>query len=1220
MVYMGILSNIVVVKDIFLTIKTNYNEFKNKKKLEETIENFQENIRCIYENYLNELQIIFSDSNLDRIKEILKDESGYNLETLLKTFIKNESIISGIDETKSNEISEIFIKVLLVELKYSAPEIYNQVRLGQKIKVLDGKLDKLSLINYKTISDIEDDLFRIFLKNDKKLTLEFYNYEDKEFYNSLKNRIETKDRIIRVDGPSREEVLYNILYFFKNENYQDTDVLIIDSHKDWERIVKETDIKDKILIPNFYHDEIKPNLNNINIFIYNENEKFRDINKITLYRRLRGNLQNRLEELGYSYKETEEILRKTNGIYSAIRRIIFDSQFKPPKWTENILDDEKRNVLKKAILLGKWKSKDKKAIEKMFDIDYTEFIDKLRIVINTEEPLVIEHQNSYFLACPEEAWEWIKEYITSEELIEFTKKAIEVISEIEDEYIENYSREYPIYDESKYKYSGALKDGLLRTLIFSSLGKNSKIIEEIFENIFKNSEISTDIKWAYISGYILNFCEISPKKILEILTEEFNNINGSLIELFKKQNKNSFRKPNYYINFIWAIEILLQVKETSIQALKLLFKINDLNIKYELNNSPASTLKYVFCVWKRDISMTKEDILLLAKFFVDNYGLAWEIIKNEIPSGRDTIIGDLQKPKYLNYLKNKDVITFEDYNYLAKGYVDICLEKCDSVQRLLSLIEINFIRLIYNFNIFNDLKEKIEKIILSSDDEDKKIIQDEIRKIIYQNRFFSRELDDSELEEIYKGIRYNNPINEYRFLFDTDGYNYGFPLLEPIAMVEENYTEKNLEKTTNFIMEKFIEFKNRGYCYIDLLNAGVKNPEFLGKYIFEVFSEEKLNKEDLKNLLMVSEKNKAYLGYIREVYIKFGKNGLEDILNELKLLEKNNLMIEILLIENLNIEIDEIPLIEKFSEFEEDYWKQMYGRFYRNEKTYRYVISNFLKYSNQFILRELDFGKEYFTPEELLEYLSKIKLNLKKYRLDSYSAESILEKIYGNYLGKYEYYLEIAELELCFVHFKNIKELKCFSYLLRKEPNYYSEILKIIYKKKKDNEYIEEKIEGKVVDNLYSLYWKLDFCPCTHEGYDIKLEDLLRWVEDFRNLLEQQNQSYLFASELGKLFANSPKGKDGFYPHESVRKVIERLSGDKLKELQGSYEIKIYGKRGVYTPDQGKSEMKLSNDFKENADGIRLFSPNTAEIYYNLSKSYKAESKREKERAIYDRL
>ena len=156
------------------------------------------------------------------------------------------------------------------------------------------------------------------------------------------------------------------------------------------------------------------------------------------------------------------------------------------------------------------------------------------------------------------------------------------------------------------------------------------------------------------------------------------------------------------------------------------------------------------------------------------------------------------------------------------------------------------------------------------------------------------------------------------------------------------------------------------------------------------------------------------------------------------------------------------------------------------------------------------------------------------------------------------------------------------------------------------------------MNNFNNIYWKLEFCPCTHESYDIKSEELSEWVKVFKVLLEQQNQSYLFASELGTLFANSPKGKDGFYPHESVREIIEGLSGDKLKELQRNYESKVYNKRGVYTPDQGKTEIKLSDDFKENANGIRLLSPNTAEIYYNLSKTYKAESEIEKERAIYD--
>lgn len=1212
--WLEILGSVSVVNDIFLTIKTNYNELKNKRKLEETIENFQENIMRIYENYSEELTIAFSDSNLERIKEGLKDESGYDLETILKDFIRNEIIATGIDETKASEISEIFIKVLLVELRYSAPEIYNQVRLRQKIKILDGKLDKLSLINYKTISDIEDDLLRVFSKNDKKLTLEFYNYEDKEFYNFLKDKIETKDRIVSIDGPSREETLYNVLYFFKNENYPDTDILIIDSHKEWEKIVKETDIKNKILIPNFYSEEIKPNLNNINIFIYNENEKLRDITKMTLYRRLRGNLENKLEELGYSSEEVQEILRKTNGVYSAVKRAIFDSQFKPPKWTEEISDDEKRDILKIAILLGKWESRDKEEIEKNFNIEYKNFINKLMRVINTEEPLILEHQNSYFLACPEEAWDYIKEYITPEEFMEFSEKAIKIISAVEKEYIENYSREYSIYRVSKYKYSETLKRGLLRSLILYNPGKNPKIVKRIFKKIFENPNIAVEIKWAYISEYILEICEISPEEVLEILINEFNISEGNLIKLFKKQSEHIFGKPNYYIKFIWAIEILIQVKQTSIKALLLLFKINDLNIKYDMSNSPAATLRHIFCAWNRDINMTAKEILVLAKTFVKTYHSGWKIIKNEIPSSNDIMVGSLVKPTYLNYLKNEKIITHEDYNYLIIGYINICLEESNSIDRFLEIMDINFMELLYKLKIFNNFKKKIENFIEASNDEEKKLIQDKIREIIHENRFFIRGIDDSELQELYDNIKYDNPIQGYRFLFENNSYE--FQLLNP-KNIEEDDIEINSTEALKFIEEKFSEFKDKGYNYMQLLDIGVKNPELLGKYIFQIFSEERLNKENLENLLMLSEKNKAYLGYINQIYIKFGNEGLREVLKIVKALKKDNLILEILLIESLNLENNKMPLIENVVEFKSSYWKRANVRFYRNEITYRYIINNFFKYLNPLILQELDFGKEYFTPEELLNYLEKI--NITPNRLDAYHAEKILKKIYGYYLGKFEYYLKIAKLELRYMNFKDIKKLKCFSYLLRKEPNYYSEILKIIYKKKKDNEYIDEKLDEKLIKILNSLYSKIEFCPSTNETNDIKSKDLLEWIENFKVLLEQQNQLYLFPSELGKLFANSPKGTDGFYPHESVRKVIENFSGNELKELQRSYEIKIYRKRGVYTSSQGKSELKLSNDFKENADQIRLLSPNTADIYDRLSESYKIEAEREKESAIYIR-
>ena len=97
----------------------------------------------------------------------------------------------------------------------------------------------------------------------------------------------------------------------------------------------------------------------------------------------------------------------------------------------------------------------------------------------------------------------------------------------------------------------------------------------------------------------------------------------------------------------------------------------------------------------------------------------------------------------------------------------------------------------------------------------------------------------------------------------------------------------------------------------------------------------------------------------------------------------------------------------------------------------------------------------------------------------------------------------------------------------------------------------------------------------------------------------------------GIFFAFSTKGNDGFYPHESVRKIIEKL---KDQELKRSYIITILNKRGVYSPDAGITEKKLSEEYKENAKGLKFY-PFTASIYNEISQDYMLQSQNERRRA-----
>lgn len=83
-------------------------------------------------------------------------------------------------------------------------------------------------------------------------------------------------------------------------------------------------------------------------------------------------------------------------------------------------------------------------------------------------------------------------------------------------------------------------------------------------------------------------------------------------------------------------------------------------------------------------------------------------------------------------------------------------------------------------------------------------------------------------------------------------------------------------------------------------------------------------------------------------------------------------------------------------------------------------------------------------------------------------------------------------------------------------------------------------------------------------------------------------------------------------PCEAVRELIEEIYDEKLKS---AYVIAEENKRGVYTPDAGKTELEMSRAYKENADKLRIIYPKTAMIYDALSDSYKLQADSERKYA-----
>ena len=232
-------------------------------------------------------------------------------------------------------------------------------------------------------------------------------------------------------------------------------------------------------------------------------------------------------------------------------------------------------------------------------------------------------------------------------------------------------------------------------------------------------------------------------------------------------------------------------------------------------------------------------------------------------------------------------------------------------------------------------------------------------------------------------------------------------------------------------------------------------------------------------------------------------------------------------------------------------------------------------------------------------------------QMSDWYINNIMESIGKNFEGKYESYNDIASLELSLRGIIKWKDMTCTQYIIKKDPQLYADIINIIYLHEGEEKNSKTKEEYEISKSLFNLYYEIHFCPCENNG-DIDYCELKEWIDKFNKKLINQKQSKLLGHELGRLFAYSPIGKDGYYPHESVRDIIEELADDRLRSSYVSAEC---NKRGIYSPDAGRTEKVMALKYKEHADGVRTIYPETAKIYDSLYESYYYQSEAERRRA-----
>lgn len=1157
---------------------------------------------------INESESDRADWDLNISGERADDFSGYSGAPII---IKDMLVGIMQEQADSNgRAVSLFMSSMSLIGKYIPEEYCKQYNEINKIYELKEQFeDKIS-----SVDEIDE---KLRYSTEPSIGLSFFEIDDEEFKRQFKNTLSSNKCF--VVGKSREETLYSLLYEL-NYHLKKNNILVVNDADTWSKLVNR--VENFILIPNFYVGEIVAIRSNTNIFIYGEDESCTNEN-ITLRRRIKQNIIRKLENAGLDPSKAYQFVSKTNGLFSFIKKKLLNgADYKTPLWSKKI-----NNSIIAALLCGKWTEceGDKAIIEQLSGKLYEEFMEDLRPYTKGGEPFIIKTEfygnSTYQLASAETAWAYLKDNVTEEKWTEFNEITYTTIIKIDPLFNQQFEDHFKLSITSEKPYnSNALKTGMIRTLILKGiLYKDQYQVDKIVKDILDS--INSVQYWGYIAQFFTDLCEASPKSVVERLEDEMKNPTG-LKELFEAgDNSDMITGRHYYTHILWSVEQLLQYKNYAIRAVRWLLLVDDLDLKYSISNSPKSILEEVFCAWFNVTTLTVNQKIQLAQFAIQNFNNSWMLFYNKLP-GQSNVCGSLNKPKYresdeIKGVTNKDVVD------LYNAYADICINNIgENIERWVKVIgQLS----IFPEKMFIDLLNKLQKYISTKSDSDKCIIKDKLRYEISRHRKFAtsawamNEDRIKRIEEIYININFEDKVYDYLYLFKGFG---SIPLLHPIEYDNKNNNSMEEEhKLVDEVMRaSFSEFKKSGLGIEHLIQSvDKKNYVNLGRSIACYYIDGKYDDDIYKKMLKIKGIKDIIKSYIYQVYRSCSKSIIDKILELSKNYEEsNNLYLDILRCEGL-IYKNNPRIMNESEDVKKIFWSDPSFTSFAigNDKdSLMWALSEFKKYDNlSSFVEYLYDGLNKFNPQESLNYMKEIynfkKLGFNDIQLSSYYLQEIMGYIEQEFDGKYENYNEIMNLEIGLRGIIEWNDMKCTQYIFKKDPEVYASIIDMVFLHEGEEKSDSNSQKQKKAEAFFKFYYNAMFCPCENNG-SVNFESLKKWVDDFSQRLGKQKQSKLIGGILGKLFAYSPVGTDGYYPHESVRKIIEELEDESLAR---GYVSAQYNKRGIHSPDAGKTEKEMALEYKEIAESLEINYPKTAEIYYELYSNYIHESEAERRKA-----
>lgn len=180
---------------------------------------------------------------------------------------------------------------------------------------------------------------------------------------------------------------------------------------------------------------------------------------------------------------------------------------------------------------------------------------------------------------------------------------------------------------------------------------------------------------------------------------------------------------------------------------------------------------------------------------------------------------------------------------------------------------------------------------------------------------------------------------------------------------------------------------------------------------------------------------------------------------------------------------------------------------------------------------------------------------------------------------------------------------------LGRDPDGFARLVQSLYST--DDLGLPEESRSLYKKRCWSVLYNWKHLPGLREDGSIDGSYLAEWIDRVRTLLSVDGSKRDYDGQIGEILASSPDGKDGMWPAEEVRDLIESLGNPKMEAglHRGRVNRTSVTFRGVF--EGGTQEAVVAERYRENAREMNARWPRTAEILRALAKDSEQEAARQ---------